>query len=137
MQGVSLFLQRLSTPEPFCRGDQLLEVLLRVAIILLPRASQSLLGEAQGARPLLGGEHRLGGAALVFEFRRHALDEALENALGGIEVALARLDLGAAQLVIVQPPALVLVAIRLLPLAEERQSSVAVATGQSVLGELV
>src|SRR5436853_528540 len=54
----------LAKPTPLSLGrvHQLQEVLLRIAVVLLARAGQPLLGEAQRPRPLARRQHRLGRA---------------------------------------------------------------------------
>jgi len=79
---------------------------------------QAALGEGQRPRPLPRRQHRLGGAAAVTQLPRHPGDEPLEGVLGQVGLPPPGVDLRPPQLVIVAVPALVPLAVGLLPLVD-------------------
>src|SRR5262245_32309323 len=70
--GVTPAARRSRTNLPLGGADQLEEILLRIAVVLLPRHRQALLGEAQRPRPLAQRQHPLHGTAAGALARRVA-----------------------------------------------------------------
>src|SRR5262249_35557416 len=123
-----------NSPHLLLRGRrQLHQVLFGVPVVALPRRGQSGLGELQRPRTLLERQHRLGRQASVAQVRRRPLDEALEDVLGGVGLPPLDVDLPAAQLVVVAPPALVVLAVEALALVDVVQGGVGVALVEGLL----
>src|SRR5438128_11355388 len=111
-------------------------MLFRIAVVLLAGLGQALLGEAEGLSALPGGEHGLNGSAAVAKLGRGALDQPVEELLGGVGFAPASVNLSATQFVVVATVSVVVLEVMLLALVEVVQGRLGVAFAQGELNQV-